>query len=69
MAIVAVLVAPTASSVGPRRRWPAAATSSSAASGVDLKALQAAIDKVSAEREWQSQHRLSDCCLASNLMG
>jgi hypothetical protein len=49
MAIVAVLVAPTASYVGPRRRWRAAAASSSAASGVDLKALQAAIDKVSAE--------------------
>lgn len=49
MAIVAILVAPTASYVGPRRRWRAAAASSSAASGVDLKALQAAIDKVSAE--------------------
>jgi len=48
MAIVAVLVAPTtASSSAPRRCWRAAAASSSAASGVELKALQAAIDKVS----------------------
>ncbi|CAO2036698.1 unnamed protein product [Urochloa humidicola] len=48
MAIVAVLVAPsTASSAAPRRCWRAAAASSSAASGVDLKALQAAIDKTS----------------------
>lgn len=47
MAIVAVLVAPT---TAPRRCWRAAAASSSAASGVDLKALQAAIDKVSGGR-------------------
>ena len=47
---MAIVVAPTASSVGPRRRWLAAAASSSAASGVDLKALQAAIDKVSGSR-------------------
>ncbi|CAN6250341.1 unnamed protein product [Urochloa humidicola] len=44
MAIVAMLVAPSAA---PRRCWRAAAASSSAASGVDLKALQAAIDKTS----------------------
>ncbi|KAJ1273080.1 hypothetical protein BS78_06G252800 [Paspalum vaginatum] len=48
-AIVAALVTPTASSVAPRRRWCAAAASSSAASGVDLKALQAAIDKKSSD--------------------
>ncbi|KAG2575105.1 uncharacterized protein LOC120641932 isoform X2 [Panicum virgatum] len=48
MAIVAVLVAPTTpSSSAPRRCWRAAAASSSAASGVELKALQAAIDKKS----------------------
>ncbi|KAL6651941.1 hypothetical protein ACP70R_010866 [Stipagrostis hirtigluma subsp. patula] len=46
MAIVAALVAPTASSAAPgRRRRRAAAASSSAAPGVDLKALQSAIDK------------------------
>lgn len=53
MAIVAALVAPTANprnplklSAAPHRHWRAAAASSSAASGVDLKALQSAIDKV-----------------------
>jgi len=61
MAIVAVLVAPTtASSSAPRRCWRAAAASSSAASGVDLKALQAAIDKccrraaMTSSRRWTS---------------
>lgn len=47
MAIVYVLVAPIASSVVARRGCRAGAASSSAASGVDLKALQASIDKVS----------------------
>jgi hypothetical protein len=46
MATVAALFVPTASSAVKQRRWRAAAASSSAASGVDLKALESAIDKV-----------------------
>jgi hypothetical protein len=53
MAIVAALVSPTASPLGlagrrqHRRYWRVAkASSSAAAAGVDLKALESAIDKV-----------------------
>ncbi|CAN6229749.1 unnamed protein product [Urochloa humidicola] len=61
MAIVAVLVAPTtASSAAPRRCWRAAAASSSAASGVDLKALQAAIDKKSSDDVKQALDQLRE---------
>ncbi|PAN40355.1 hypothetical protein GQ55_7G302200 [Panicum hallii var. hallii] len=61
MAIVAVLVAPTtASSSAPRRCWRAAAASSSAASGVDLKALQAAIDKKSSDDVKQALDQLRE---------
>ncbi|TKW06868.1 hypothetical protein SEVIR_7G268850v4 [Setaria viridis] len=57
MAIVAVLVAPT---TAPRRCWRAAAASSSAASGVDLKALQAAIDKKSSDDVKQALDQLRE---------
>ncbi|OEL22319.1 hypothetical protein BAE44_0016663 [Dichanthelium oligosanthes] len=57
MAIVAVLVAPT---TAPRRCWRAEAASSSAASGVDLKALQVAIDKKSSNDVKQSLDQLRE---------
>ncbi|KAF8660167.1 hypothetical protein HU200_057732 [Digitaria exilis] len=63
MAIVAVLVAasPAAgSSAAPRRCWRAAAASSSAASGVDLKALQDAIDKKSSDDVKQALDQLRE---------
>ncbi|KAF8651318.1 hypothetical protein HU200_063574 [Digitaria exilis] len=63
MAIVAVLVAasPTAgSSAAPRRCWRAATASSSAASGVDLKALQDAIDKKSSDEVKQALDQLRE---------
>ncbi|XP_015691728.2 uncharacterized protein LOC102705433 isoform X2 [Oryza brachyantha] len=75
MAIVAALVAPTAATANPRgnkplrliaaapppRQWrAAAAASSSAAPGVDLKALQAAIDKKDGEEVKQALDQLRE---------
>ncbi|KAF2936105.1 hypothetical protein DAI22_04g280000 [Oryza sativa Japonica Group] len=70
MAIVAALVAPTANprnplrliAAAPHRQWRrvAAAASSSAAPGVDLKALQAAIDKKDSEEVKQAMDQLKE---------
>uniref|UniRef100_A0ACD5UEV1 Uncharacterized protein n=1 Tax=Avena sativa TaxID=4498 RepID=A0ACD5UEV1_AVESA len=67
MAIVAALVAPTASTLGlsgrrqQRRYWRvAAASSSAAASGVDLKALGSAIDKKDSEEAKQALDQLKE---------
>lgn len=67
MAIVAALVAPTASTLGlagrgqHRRHWRvAAASSSAAASGVDLKALSSAIDKKDSEEAKQALDQLKE---------
>uniref|UniRef100_A0A0D9WA57 Uncharacterized protein n=1 Tax=Leersia perrieri TaxID=77586 RepID=A0A0D9WA57_9ORYZ len=68
MAIVAALVAPTANPRNPlrliaatsHRQWRVAAASSSAAPGVDLKALQAAIDKKDGEEVKQALDQLKE---------
>uniref|UniRef100_A0A0E0DIY0 Uncharacterized protein n=1 Tax=Oryza meridionalis TaxID=40149 RepID=A0A0E0DIY0_9ORYZ len=69
MAIVAALVAPTANprnplrliAAAPHRQWRrVAAASSSAAPGVDLKALQAAIDKKDSEEVKQAMDQLKE---------
>uniref|UniRef100_A0A0E0GKP7 Uncharacterized protein n=1 Tax=Oryza nivara TaxID=4536 RepID=A0A0E0GKP7_ORYNI len=70
MAIVAALFAPTANprnplrliAAAPHRQWRrvAAAASSSAAPGVDLKALQAAIDKKDSEEVKQAMDQLKE---------
>uniref|UniRef100_A0ACD5V328 Uncharacterized protein n=1 Tax=Avena sativa TaxID=4498 RepID=A0ACD5V328_AVESA len=67
MAIVAALVAPTASTLGisgrrqQRRYWRvAAASSSAAASAVDLKALGSAIDKKNSEEAKQALDQLKE---------
>uniref|UniRef100_A0ACD5UUB4 Uncharacterized protein n=1 Tax=Avena sativa TaxID=4498 RepID=A0ACD5UUB4_AVESA len=67
MAIVAALVAPTATTLGlsgrrqQRRYWRVAvASSSAAASGVDLKALGSAIDKKDSEEAKQALDQLKE---------
>ncbi|KAF0890821.1 hypothetical protein E2562_004302 [Oryza meyeriana var. granulata] len=67
MAVVAALVAPTANplrliAAAPNRQWraSAAASSSSAAPGVDLKVLQAAIDKKDGEEVKQALDQLKE---------
>ncbi|GJN26275.1 hypothetical protein PR202_gb14196 [Eleusine coracana subsp. coracana] len=60
MAIVAALIAPAANSAVQQRRWRAAAASSSAASGVDLKALESAIDKKSSDDVKQALDQLRE---------
>ncbi|KAM0842248.1 hypothetical protein ACQ4PT_058487 [Festuca glaucescens] len=66
MAIVAALVAPTANPLrlagGQRYRsnWRVAASSSAAASGVDLKALESAIDKKDSEEAKQALDQLKE---------
>ncbi|KAK3143584.1 hypothetical protein QOZ80_4AG0302150 [Eleusine coracana subsp. coracana] len=60
MAIVAALFAPAANSAVQQHRWRAAAASSSAASGVDLKALESAIDKKSSDDVKQALDQLRE---------
>ncbi|KAL5214409.1 hypothetical protein ABZP36_003561 [Zizania latifolia] len=64
MAIVAALVAPTASprlaAAPSHRQWRAAAASSPAAPGVDLNALQVAIDKKDSEDVKQALDQLKE---------
>ncbi|CAD6259368.1 unnamed protein product [Miscanthus lutarioriparius] len=59
---MAIVVAPTASSVGPRRRWLAAAASSSAASGKSSDDVKEALDQLRElgwAKRWSSQPYVS----------